>query len=77
VGGILSFGANCFSMAFVIPFLGCAIYRLVKDRAKSKTAEYAGLAIASYLALNVAAFCAAVEFGPQPIFARDAAGLRR
>jgi cobalt/nickel transport system permease protein len=74
-GGILSFGANCFNMAFVIPFLGYLIYKLVKDRVKSKTGEYAGLAVASYLAINAAALCAAVEFGLQPIIAKDAAGL--
>lgn len=74
-GGILSFGANCFNMAFVIPFVGYALYKLVKDRAKSRTGEYLGLAIASYIALNAAALCAAVEFGLQPLLAKDAAGL--
>jgi cobalt/nickel transport system permease protein len=74
-GGILSFGANCFNMAFVIPFLGYFVYALIKDRARSKAVEYAGLAIGAYIALNVAALCAAVEFGLQPIVAKDAAGL--
>ncbi len=74
-GGILSFGANCFNMAFVIPFLGYFIYKFVKDRVKSERGEYIGLAIASYLAINFAALCDAVEFGLQPLIARDAAGL--
>jgi cobalt/nickel transport system permease protein len=74
-GGILSFGANCFNMAFVIPFLGYAIYKLIKERVKSKTGEYVGLAAASYIAINFAALCAAVEFGIQPLIAKDAAGL--
>jgi cobalt/nickel transport system permease protein len=74
-GGILSFGANCFNMAFVIPFAGYALYRLVKGRTKSKAGEYAALAVASYVALNAAALCAAVEFGLQPLLAKDAAGL--
>jgi cobalt/nickel transport system permease protein len=74
-GGILSFGANCFNMAFVIPFLGYAIYKLAKDSVKSKKGEYVGLAIASYLAMNFAALCAAIEFGVQPLIAKDAAGL--
>jgi cobalt/nickel transport system permease protein len=26
-GGVLAFGANCFNMAFVLPYLGYAIYR--------------------------------------------------
>lgn len=74
-GGILSFGANCFNMAFVIPFVGYALFKLVKDRTSSRTAQYVGLAIASYIAINVAALCAAVEFGIQPLVAKDAAGM--
>jgi len=74
-GGILSFGANCFNMAFVIPFAGYAMYMLFKGKAKSKTTEYVGLAVASYVAINVAALCAAIEFGLQPLLARDAGGL--
>jgi cobalt/nickel transport system permease protein len=74
-GGILAFGANCFNMAFVIPFLGYFIYKFIKDRAKTKTGEYIGLAIGSYVGINVAAFCAAIEFGIQPALFKDAAGL--
>jgi len=74
-GGILSFGANCFNMAFVIPFVGYSLYKLVKDRAGSKTGEYVGLAIASYIAINAAALFAAMEFGVQPLVAKDAAGM--
>ena len=74
-GGILSFGANTFNMAFVIPFLGYFIYKFIKDRVKTRTGEYIGLAIGSYLAINMAAFCAAIELayspccpGMQPVF---------
>jgi cobalt/nickel transport system permease protein len=74
-GGILSFGANCFNMAFVIPFVGYALYKIVKDRTKSRTALYAALAIASYVALNAGALCAAIEFGLQPLVAKDPSGL--
>ncbi len=35
-GGILSFGANCFNMAFVMPFLGYYIYKFIKDGKDSK-----------------------------------------
>jgi cobalt/nickel transport system permease protein len=62
-------------MAFVIPFLGYAIYRLAKACAKTKKGEYAALAIASYVAIDLAALCAAIEFGLQPLVAKDAAGL--
>ena len=42
---------------------------------KSKTGEYVGLALASYIAINFAALCAAIEFGIQPLIAKDAAGM--
>ncbi|HWQ10826.1 MAG TPA: PDGLE domain-containing protein, partial [Holophaga sp.] len=39
--------------------------------------ELAALGVASYVALAASALCAAVEFGLQPVLARDAAGLPR
>ena len=75
-GGILSFGANCFNMAFVLPFLGYAVYRLVcgfRDNV-SDTRGYIAAAVGSYAGINAAALCAAVEFGIQPLLFRDAAG---
>lgn len=73
-GGILSFGANCFNMAFVLPFVGFYIYKFIKERTNSKGGEYAGIAAGSYFGINVAALCAAVEFGIQPLLFHDAAG---
>ncbi|MGA2545440.1 MAG: cobalt transporter CbiM [Rectinemataceae bacterium] len=73
-GGILAFGANCFNMAFVIPFLGYFIYKFIAGRVKSPKGELVGLGIASYFAINVAALCAAIEFGLQPIIARGPDG---
>lgn len=74
-GGILAFGANCFNMAFVIPFLGYYIFRFIKSRVKTEKGEYIGALIGSYIAINVAAFCAAIEFGIQPLLFKDAAGM--
>lgn len=74
-GGILALGANVLNMAVVMPFVGYFVYKLFKGRAKSRAAEYAGLAIGAYLALNAAALFAAVEFGVQPALFRDAAGM--
>ena len=74
-GGILAFGANCFNMAFVVPFLGYFIYKFCKDRVGTERGEMVSLGVASYLALNLAALCAALEFGLQPLIAKDAAGL--
>jgi len=74
-GGILSFGANCFNMAFVIPYLGYFIYKFIKDRVHSQTGEYVALAVAAYIGINMAALCAAIEFGLQPALFKDAAGF--
>lgn len=74
-GGILSFGANCFNMAFALPFLGYFIYKFIKDRVKTDKGEYIGIALGSYAGINVAALCTAIEFGVQPLLFKDAAGL--
>lgn len=74
-GGILSYAVNCFNMAFVMPFSGYAVYRLI--RGKSGVGSGRGLLAAflgSYAGLNTAAFCAAVEFGIQPLLFRGADG---
>ena len=56
-GGILAFGANCFNMAFILPFLGFAIYKLIWEKTgKRKLAA----GIGSYIGINAAAFCAAI-----------------
>ncbi len=76
-GGILSFGANCFNMAFILPFVGYGIYRLIAGK-NSNVAKpgriYAGAAIGSYIGICLAALFCAVEFGIQPMIAHDAAG---
>jgi len=73
-GGILAFGANCFNMAFVLPFLGYFVYKFIKDRVHSEKGEYIGMAIGSYAGINIAALCAAIEFGIQPLLFKTAAG---
>lgn len=73
-GGILAFGANCFNMAFVLPFLGYFVYKFIKDRVKTEKSEFVGMAIGSYAGINVAALCAGIEFGLQPLLFKDAAG---
>lgn len=73
-GGILAFGANCFNMAFILPFLGYFIYKFVKDRVRSERGEYVGIVLGSYFGINVAALAAAIEFGIQPLLFRNSAG---
>jgi cobalt/nickel transport system permease protein len=61
-------------MAFVLPYLGYGIYRLISRRISSEKGQYIGAAIGSYVGINAAALCAAVEFGIQPYLFKDAAG---
>ena len=67
-GGITAFGANCFNMAFVLPFVGYYIYKAISYNAviDSKRRVIAA-GIAGYIGINVAAFLAGVEFGLQPL----------
>jgi len=74
-GGILAFGANCFNLAFVLPFTGYFVYRFIKERVTSEKGEYIGMALGSYLGINMAALCVAIEFGLQPLLFKSAAGL--
>jgi len=66
-GGVLALGANAFNMAFVMPFVGYGLYRLL-TRNTSLTSRRRALAagISGYVGINVAALCAATEFGLQP-----------
>ncbi|MCR5255253.1 MAG: cobalt transporter CbiM [Acetatifactor sp.] len=80
-GGILAFGANAFNMAFAMPYIGYGIYRLllklfkvdIKDRSGSDK-KIISAGVGSYIGINAAAFLAAVEFGIQPYFFKDAVG---
>lgn len=85
-GGILALPANCFNMAFVLPMCGYAVYGLVRGRegrhAGSKAGsgrpslgrELVAAGVGSYVGINAAALCAAIEFGVQPLLFSDAAG---
>ena len=80
-GGILAFGANCFNMAFALPYVGYYSYKLICrmlhaneiNAGKSKKLLAAG--IGSYLGINAAALLAAIEFGIQPALFHTAEGV--
>ncbi len=74
-GGILAFGANCFNIAFVIPFVGYAVYKWFKNHFSEDRGEYLGIVFGSYLGLNIGALCTAVLFGIQPYLFHDASGI--
>ncbi|TML89983.1 MAG: cobalt transporter CbiM [Actinobacteria bacterium] len=74
-GGVLSYGANVFNMAIVMPIVGYAIYRLVARKVSLTSPRRAVAAgIGGYVGLNLAALCAAVEFGVQPTLFHSADG---
>lgn len=74
-GGVTTLGANCFNMAIVGSLVAFVVYRLAAGRsALVSSRRVVAAAAAGYLAVNASAFCAAVEFGIQPIFFKDALG---
>jgi cobalt/nickel transport system permease protein len=74
-GGLTAFGANCFNMAIAGSLVAYGCYRLLA-RGAALTAPRRVLAagLAGYAAINVAALCAALEFGLQPLLFHDASG---
>jgi cobalt ECF transporter T component CbiQ/cobalamin biosynthesis protein CbiM len=74
-GGVLAFGANCFNMALVMPFVGYGVYLALARRAPLTARRRAVAAgVGAYVGLNVAALCAAIEFGIQPELFTNAQG---
>ena len=74
-GGVLSFGANCLNMAFVMPMVGYGVYR-IGTRHVSLTARRRAVVagLAGYAGINAAALCAAFELGVQPTLFHSANG---
>ena len=74
-GGITAIGANCFNMAFVEVFVGYYLYKLISGSSNIISGRRVIAAgIAGYVAINVAAFSAAVMFGIQPLLHKTASG---
>jgi cobalt/nickel transport system permease protein len=74
-GGITAIGANCFNMAILGSIAAYGIYRVLAGRsAIGSPRRVVAAGIAGYGAINLAALCAAIEFGIQPILYRDATG---
>jgi cobalt/nickel transport system permease protein len=74
-GGITAIGANCFNMAFVLPFAGYFIYKLISGNSPVKSFRWVVAAgAAGYIGLVAAALCAGIEFGLQPVMHHTASG---
>ncbi len=74
-GGITAIGANCLTMAVIMPFAGWWVFRLLAGRAPfGSRRRWIAASLAGYVGLNTAALAAGILFGIQPAIARDAAG---
>ncbi|HEX7510410.1 MAG TPA: cobalt transporter CbiM, partial [Chitinivibrionales bacterium] len=74
-GGITALGANCFNMAFVLPFVGYGIYTLVSGSSPAVSPRRViAAAVAGYGGIAAASFAAGVEFGLQPLLHHTASG---
>lgn len=75
-GGITAIGANCFNMAFLMPFIGYYLYKAISaGSAVTSKRRIAAAAIAGYVSLTIAAGSTAVMFGIQPLLHQTAEGI--
>jgi cobalt/nickel transport system permease protein len=66
-GGLTAFGANCFNMAVVLPWVGYFIYKIVSGNTDvASTRRLVGAIVGSYIALIVASLVTGIELGVQP-----------
>ncbi len=73
-GGILALGANIFNMAIVMSVVGYGLFILLKKIIPKQSWEPIIAAVSGYIAINVAAFCAGVELGLQPLLFHSSNG---
>ncbi|MFH0754784.1 MAG: cobalt transporter CbiM [Candidatus Omnitrophota bacterium] len=67
-GGIMAIGANCFNMAFVLPFTGYYVYKaMAAGSAIGSHRQVLAAGAGAYIGLVAAAVCAGLEFGLQPL----------
>jgi len=74
-GGVTAFGANCFNMAVVIPFVAYYCYALISGKSSIASGRRTlGAGIGGWLGLTAAAAIAGIEMGLQPILEHTADG---
>ena len=75
-GGISTLGANCLNMGCIGVSVAYLLYRGISGNAAiDSPRRVVAATIAGYVAINVAALAAAIEFGVQPILFHTAAGV--
>ena len=65
-GGLITLGANCFNMAFVLPFVAYGLYVALRKALHSAVGERIAIFLSGYIAISIAALCTAIELGVQP-----------
>ena len=66
-GGLITFGANCFNMAIVLPFVGYFIYKIISANSEpTSPRRIVAAVVGSYCGIVVASLVAGIEFGIQP-----------
>lgn len=74
-GGLMTFGANCFNMAIVLPLVGYFIYKVISSNSTvASPRRVLGAVIGSYIGIVAAAFFAGIELGIQPALFHTANG---
>ena len=74
-GGITAIGANCFNMAFVLPFVGYYVYKFISaDSPIGAHRRVIAAGIGAYVGICAAATIAGIEFGLQPLLFHTANG---
>jgi len=74
-GGITAIGANCFNMAFVLPFVGYYVYKFISsDSPVGSKRRIIAAGVGAYIGICAAALSAGIEFGIQPLLYHTANG---
>ena len=74
-GGVTAIGANCFNMAFVLPFVGYYVYKFISaDSPLGSVRRVIAAGVGAYAGICVAATVAGIEFGLQPLLFHTANG---
>jgi cobalt/nickel transport system permease protein len=74
-GGLLTFGANCFNMAIVMPLVGYFVYKVISSNSDSTSPRRIfGAVLGGYIGIVAASVVAGIELGLQPTLFHAANG---